>query len=157
MKTQWIVVANASQARLFKRDSTSGPLIAMTPMTHPASRLKGSELADDRPGREATDNSPGGNRFEPRSDPRRKERRRFAQEIADRLDDALGAGDFKSLWICASDPFLGELKLELSEAVRHRLQGTTDSDFTSFDADEIERRLQGLHSKALTSSARSAG
>jgi protein required for attachment to host cells len=144
MKTQWIVVANASQARFFKQDSASGPLIAVTSMAHPASRLKGSELANDRPGHEATDNSPGGNRFEPRSDPRRREHRRFAREVADRLDDALGAGEFSSLWICASDPFLGELKPELSEAVRHRLERTTDSDFTSLDIGEIERRLQQL-------------
>ena len=79
MKTQWIVVANASHARLLRRDSPSDPLISLQTMEHPESRLKGSQLADDRPGHEATDNSSGGNRFEPRSDPRRKEHRRFAR------------------------------------------------------------------------------
>ena len=141
MKTQWIVVANASHARLLRRDSPSDPLISLQTMEHPESRLKGSQLADDRPGHEATDNSSGGNRFEPRSDPRRKEHRRFAREIAERLDDALAEDEFKSLWICASDPFLGELKTALSDAVRHRLQHTVDSDFTSFDVGELDRRL----------------
>lgn len=148
MKTQWIVVANASQARFFTRDSATAALVALTPMSHPASRAKGSELADDRPGHEATDNSPGGNRFAPRSDPRRKEHRRFAREIADRLDEALADDAFKSLWIVASDPFLGELKPALSAPVRHRLQLAVDSDFTSLEVGEIERRLHGLRPKA---------
>jgi protein required for attachment to host cells len=148
MKPQWIVVANASLARFFKRDSPTDPLVALLTMEHPESRLKGHELADDRPGHEATDNSIGGNRFEPRSDPRRKEHRRFAREIAEHLDDALAEDGFKSLWICASDPFLGELKAELSDAVRHRLQLALDSDFTSFGVAELERRLHDTRQKA---------
>jgi len=147
MKTQWILVANASVARLFKRDSPSDPLVPLPTMEHPESRMKGSQLADDRPGHEATDNSSGGNRFEPRSDPRRKEHRRFAREIAARLDDALLADEFTSLWICSSDPFLGEVKAALSDAVRHRLQHTIDSDFTTLGVGELERRLSEVHFK----------
>jgi protein required for attachment to host cells len=141
MKAQWIVVANASLARFFKRDSSTEPLVALLTMEHPESRLRGYELAVDRPGHEATDNSSGGNRFEPRADPRRKEHLRFAREIAEHLDDALAKGGFESLVICASDPFLGELKAALSAAVRHHLQLALDSDFTSFGVAELERRL----------------
>jgi len=148
MKNQWIVVANASLARFFKRDSPTDPLVALPTMEHPESRLKASQLADDRPGHEATDNSSGGNRFEPRSDPRRKEHRRFAREIAERLDDAMAEGDFKSLWILASDPFLGELKAELSDAVARRVLLTVDSDFTSLGVGELEQRLRDRHVKA---------
>ena len=57
MNPQFILLANASIARLFKRDLPGGPLVALQTMEHPESRLKGSELADDRPGHEATDNS----------------------------------------------------------------------------------------------------
>jgi protein required for attachment to host cells len=148
MKTQWIIVANASLARLFKRDSPSDPLIALPTMEHRESRLKGSELTNDRAGHEATDHSSGGNRFEPRTDPHRKEHQRFAHEIAERLDTGLAEDAFKSLWICASDPFLGELKAALSDAVRHRLQHTVGSDFTSLGVDELERRLQRPHVNA---------
>jgi protein required for attachment to host cells len=142
MKTQWIVVANASLARVFKREIPTGPLLAVSTMEHPESRAKGSELGDDRPGHEANDFSAGGNRFEPRTDPRRKEHRRFAHEIAERLDDALARGEFGSLAIYASDPFLGELKGALSGPVAHRLQVTRDSDFTSLGVDALEQRLR---------------
>jgi protein required for attachment to host cells len=142
MKTQFVVVANASLARFFKRDSPTDPLIAMPTLEHPESRLKGIELADDRPGHEATDNSSGGNRFEPRSDSRRKEHTRFARQIAQHLDVALAHGEFDGLVICASSPFLGELKAALSPALERRLQFTVDSDFTSLGLDELELRLR---------------
>jgi len=148
MRTQWIVVANASLARVFKREPPVGPLLAVSTMEHPESRAKGSPLADDRPGHEASDFSAGGNRFEPRSDPRRKEHRRFAHEIAERLDEALAHGEFGSLALFASDPFLGELKGALSEAVAHRLQVARDSDFTSLGVDALEERLRELRSRA---------
>ena len=72
MKREWILLANASHARLLSRDSAADPLISLETMEHPESRLKASQLSDDRPGHEATDNSSGGNRYEPRSDVRRK-------------------------------------------------------------------------------------
>ena len=142
MKVQWILVANASVARLFSRDSPADPLVPMATMEHPESRLKGSEFANDRPGHEATDHSSGGNRYEPRSDVRRKEHQRFAREIAERLETGLTAGEFSTLFLFASSPFLGELKSQLSDAVNKRLQLALDSDLTSFGLAEIEQRLR---------------
>ena len=148
MKTEWIVVANASQARVFKRESPTGPLLAVSTMEHPESRAKGTQLGDNRPGHEASDFSAGGNRFEPRSDPRLKEHRRFAHEIAKRLDEALARGEFGSLALFASDPFLGELKGALSAPVAHRVQSTRDSDFTSLAIDALEERLRAPRGQA---------
>ena len=142
MQPQWILVANASHARLFSRASPTDPLVPFATMEHPESRLKGSELASDRPGHEATDHSSGGNRYEPRSDVRRKEHQRFAREIAHRLDTALAGAEFSALWIFASSPFLGELKAQLSDAVDKHVQLAHDSDLTSLGLAEIEQRLR---------------
>ena len=144
MKPQWILVANASHARLFSRESPTAPLIPLANIEHPESRLKGIQLADDRPGHEATDNSSGGNRYEPRSDVRRKEHQHFAREIGQRLDAGLAADEFSSLWLFASNPFLGELKAHLSDAVGKRVQLALSSDLTSFGLAEIEQRLLDL-------------
>ena len=103
--------------------------------------MKASQLADDRPGHEATDNSSGGNRYEPRSDVRRKEHQRFACEIAQRLDAGLASGQFSELWFFASSPFLGELKTQLSDAVNKRVHLALDSDLTALGVAEIEERL----------------
>lgn len=144
MKSQWIVVANASLARFFKRDAPDEPLVPLLNLQHPQSRAKGSNLARERPGREAVDGSAGANHFEPRTDPRRKEHQRFAHEVAARLDDALASSQFNSLCLFASAPFLGELKAELSDAVLHRMQLSIDSDFTSLGLQELERRVSQI-------------
>ncbi|KWT73313.1 Protein required for attachment to host cells [Variovorax sp. WDL1] len=141
MKDQWILVANASIARLFRRGSASEALVPVETMTHRESRLKASELAHDRPGREANDNSSGANRFEPRSDVRRKEHLRFAHEISERLDKGLAAGEFGSLLVFASSPFLGELRALLSEPVEKHLKLALNTDLAGLDMAEIESRL----------------
>jgi protein required for attachment to host cells len=141
MKDQWILVANASLARLFRRPSVAEPLTPVATMTHLKSRLKAAELATDRPGREAVDNSRGTNRFEPRSDARRKEHLRFAREISERLNNAVAAGEFDSLLIFASNPFLGELKALLSEAVEKRVRVALNNDLTGLGVAQIEARL----------------
>ena len=64
MKKQWILIANASMARLLRRGTAIGPLIPLETMTHEQSRQKAGDLADDRPG---TDNSRDANRFEAKS------------------------------------------------------------------------------------------
>ena len=74
------------------------------PWSTPESGLKGSHLADDRPGHEATYNSSGGHRFEPRSDVRRKEHLRFAREIGQRLDAGLAAGESTLDWLAITRP-----------------------------------------------------
>ena len=141
MKRQWILLANASHARLLSRDSATEPLIPVETMEHPESRLKASQLSDDRPGHEATDNSSGGNRYEPRTDVRRKEHQRFAREIAHRLETALADGAFSELWLFASSPFLGELRAQLSSAVNKCLEHALDSDLTALGLSEIGKRL----------------
>ena len=128
MKPQWILVANASIARVLERDSADDPLRALATWQHPESRLKGSELRDDRPGHE-------------RSDPRRKEHREFAREVARRLGEALDAGEYGALAIFASSPFLGELKHELGEAVARHTTHYGDVDLTSFGLSELEARI----------------
>lgn len=147
MKPQWVVVANASRARFFHRAGPDAPLDPRGTLTHPDSRQPGHRLADDRPGREAVDGRPGGTVFEPREDPRHKERRHFAREVAEHLD-RLMAGDARaSLWLCASDPFRGELEAQLGDAVRDRLAVAASHDWTACDLAELAQRLHSLQAR----------
>lgn len=140
MKPHCVVVANASHARVFTRESSKAPLVPLESLAHPESRQRAAELGDDRPGREATDSRSGASPYQPRTDPLRKEHRRFAVEIAARLEELLTRGEF-ALWIFASDPFLGELKRELSANVRERLQAAVPSDYTALDLNALQARL----------------
>ena len=52
MGTQWIVVANASRARVLEQQNASDRnYTLLADLEHPNSRLKGEHLASDRPGR----------------------------------------------------------------------------------------------------------
>ncbi|UVH60696.1 host attachment protein [Variovorax paradoxus] len=149
MKTQLIVIANAASARIFRRDTAKSPLVPVATLAHDASRLHTRELESDRPGSQAADNSRGLNHFEPRSDARRNEHQRFAKEIAHRLDAGLKAGEYASLTLFASNPFMGELKAQLSEAVTQRLKATLNNDLCHVGIAELESRISGSWSAVL--------
>lgn len=145
MKNQWIVVANASIARIFRRDTPADPLIAVAVLDHPASRQKGSELSRDRAGQEGNDQSHTGAHYEPRTDVRRKEHQRFAHEVARYLDAAYERREFGSLCLYAAPAFLGELKQELGDSVRRHTEMAVDSDYTALDVGALEQCLRATH------------
>ncbi|SEA54950.1 host attachment protein [Variovorax sp. YR216] len=142
MKSQWIVVANASLARIF-RQARHGGLEPVEALTHAQSRMHPSELAENDQGGGERDHHD--DRFEARNDIRRKEHVRFARALADRLDKGLAAHEFDSLTILAAKPFLGELRQQLSEAVSARIGVALNNDFTALTAADLAQRLQALH------------
>ena len=146
--SRWIVVANASFARVLRHDAHPDALVLLDTLRHPQSRARGRDLEDDRPGHHAADHRPGGTRFEPRLDARRKEHRLFAREIAEHLDDAWARGAFEAVTLVAPAAFLGDLRQELSGAVRQSVQGTIDSDLTALNVRDNQARLRDLHADA---------
>lgn len=145
MKPEWIVVANASLARLFSRDGHGGPLRPLPALTHAESRQKVHEQVTDRAGHEDSDHHRGGATFEPRTDVLRKAQERFAREIAHRIDQALQHGECGGVTVLASSPFLGTLKHHLTPATQKALRSVHDLDLTPLSLDDLERRLVALH------------
>ncbi len=142
MKPDLVLIASASQARLFARPSPDGDLQPLSSFAHPEGRLKASALGDDRPGHGASDERPGGVSFTPREDLHKKERVRFARELADRLDESLRTGTYGRIAVFAGSPFLGELKKELSPAAGKALQAAIDLDLSAFEGRELAHRVQ---------------
>jgi protein required for attachment to host cells len=140
MNPDLIVVADATRAHLYARDA-DGTLRSLAVLEHPQSRLKAVELEDDRLGHDRTDRRPGGVSFEPRLDPRRKTRLRFAHEVAQRIEQALAAGGHGRLVLFAASPFLGQLKQELTPAGYKALHCALDTDLTAFAHRELAERV----------------
>jgi hypothetical protein len=84
MKPDLVLIASASQARLFARHSADADLQLLASFTHPEGRLKAGALGDDRPGHGSSDDRPGGVSFTPREDLHKKERVHPARELSDR-------------------------------------------------------------------------
>ncbi len=141
MKSDWIMVANATQARLLGRER-GGPMVVLQNFAHPQGRAKVSDLADGRAGQEKTDHDFSSAAFQPHVNAKQKEHTRFARELADYLEQQAQPGSFRSLAIFASSPFLGELKAQLGAATSRLLSGAHDLDLTSFDLGEMEQRIK---------------
>jgi protein required for attachment to host cells len=140
VKPHWIVIANATNARLLQQEQ-GGRLVSLKSFSHSQGRSKIDELVDDRAGSGAIVGGFGGMTYEPRTDPKRKEHVRFARELAQDLERQAQCGSFESLALFASNPFLGELKAALGPATMRLLSGTHNVDLTSVGPAELERRI----------------
>lgn len=144
MQDQWILVANGSMARLFSRAAPGDPLVALETIEFPEGRQQAHEMGRDRPGHDRSDNSSSGALLEPRTSIKQKLHERFAQQLADRLDEGLADGAYSGVWLIASSPFLGSLRGALSDAVAAKVRLSHDADFTGDDVGHLEDRLHTL-------------
>ncbi len=140
----WIVLADASRARVVETDPTltEGPRTVEIRL-HPESRLKDSELLSDT--------GAGVRRPGPRTGPtissvHEKEAERFADELAEALETARAEGRFDRLIIVAPPPFLGLLRKELTPETAERVDAELDRDLTRVPPhellEEVRRRLE---------------
>lgn len=139
---QWYLVANAARARLLAREQGE-PLQLVRAFGHVQSRMRSSELDDDKAGREIGASGFGAGAFRPRTGAHDKERHRFAHELARFLDLEARQGRFATLAVFAPSPFLGDLKHELGAATVHRLAAAEDLDFTHASLRELEGHFAG--------------
>lgn len=140
----WVVVANASKARVLEASDTAGAYVHVADLVHPQSRQKGGELAYDRPGHATTgpaSHGTGSTSLDTRSNPREREHDLFAREVAAALNGGVAAGRCAGLVLVASNPFLGHLKEHLSEQARKLLLRTVAADYTALGERELAQRL----------------
>lgn len=138
----WLVIANASRARVLEEGSRPGRYVHVADLVHMQSRQKGSALAGDRPGHvHAEGGRQAGTSYAPHTDPREREHDRFAREVAQRLDDGIAAHRCAGLILVASSPFLGQLKSHLGEQAKKAVLRTIDADYTTLGERELAERL----------------
>jgi protein required for attachment to host cells len=141
-KTTWILVANASRARIFSNIGPNKGLQLIKELTHPESREKGKDLVTDRPGSrvEAHGNSHGA--YIPATRPKQNAADHFALELAKELEQARTRKSFGRLILVASLPFAGMLKGHLSEHVKALLSDTIEKDYTQTTKRELVQHLE---------------
>lgn len=127
MKT-WILVADASRARILSANSSDAKLREVEALVHPASRLQTSELVSDGAGRITK----GLGRqvhamMEARTPAHETEAIRFAKTLADKLKKALNDGKYSSVTLVAPPHFLGLLRQSLCERVAHTVTNAVAS------------------------------
>src|SRR3990167_1618558 len=125
MSHVWILVANASEAKIFQVNRLKflmgkEPLKFVIAFAHPESRKKDLDLTSDKLGHYQSSRAGSGSFVEP-TDPKKYEAESFAREIAAKLDEARVANKFESLILVVSPRFLGMLKKHIHSPLEKRI------------------------------------
>lgn len=139
----WILVADASRARLF---STAGKIAAWSlrrEFSHPESSAKGREIMSDKAGR-VQQRVADGNRSAagPPTSPKETEARHFAHELAATLEKEFGRNAYSRLVLVAPPHFLGILRGCLTSPVAKSVVTTVDKDLTHLNDRDLPDRLR---------------
>lgn len=136
MSITWIMVANASQAKLFANHGPKKGLQLVKELVHPESREKAANLVSDRVG-----NYAGSGSYAQPTDPKHHEAERFALELAHELEHGRVNNAYERLILIASTPFMGLLNGRLSQQVRQRISESINKDYTHVPARELPTYL----------------
>jgi len=148
MTTTWIIVANASEARIFSSPrarlvNSPTDLDLVKEINHPNSRKKSGELVADKSGAYQGGDSGHGAFVEP-SDPKDIEVERFAKELARELEDGRVANHFQDLIIAASPHFHGMLNKQLTNNVSGLVSVNIERDYTNDSVKELLKHIESF-------------
>lgn len=136
----WILVANASRARLFSADAAGDDWKLIDEFFHEESRAHAGDLTEQR------DNPNAGSLHKPQPENEPQARKqvefgRFAKELCQRLDRGVDSHAFEQLVIAAPPNFLGTLRNQLSTRVQSRVVMDLNSDFTNVPERDLHGRI----------------
>jgi len=134
-KDLWVLVANSSHARVFKKEGTT--LVQIKVLDHPESRLHNRDLVSDKPGRDFESFGMARHSLEPQHTPHEIETITFAREITSFLETAKNNREFDALYLAANPTMLGLIRQNLDKATAKLVQAELDKDFTQMKAEEI--------------------
>lgn len=135
----WVLVADAGSARVLEQSSPKEGLTLVEGLEHQLP--KSSDMVRDSLPRTFDSVGPGRHAIAPKHDPHRAEKKNFAKELAHTLDVGLSKKAFDHLIIIAPPQMIGDLRPELSDAVRSHLKQELLLDLASAPISEIAKRL----------------
>ena len=137
MKQQqrWIVVANASCARIFRMDAHK--LEELKTLIHPESRLHEQDLVSSAPGRDFSSTGIRRHAMEPKTSAKEHEYTIFAKMISDFLEEERKKNAFSQLYIAASPNFLGMLRQAISTHTATLITKEFNKDLVHLSTDDI--------------------
>jgi protein required for attachment to host cells len=139
MSITWIMVANASHAKLFRNEGPKKGLKLVKELIHPQSREKAAELVSDRIG-----NFAGSGSYAQPTPPKEHEAERFASEIAHELEHGRVNRDYGKLILVTSAHFMGLLNGRLTQQVRNMISESINKDYTGLPEKELAGHLESV-------------
>jgi protein required for attachment to host cells len=141
MTTTWILVANASEAKLYANKGINKGLEKIASFDHPESRKKGADLVTDRSGHMQSSGNGHGSR-QPATDPRQYEHENFARELAHHVEKGRTTNQYQRLIVAAEPHFHGLLNTTFSGQVKGLISESLDKDYTKATDKELATHLE---------------
>ncbi len=143
MKTTWVVVADASRARILEADVARHQLHEIHSFVHPQGREHNRGLKTDGEGRYF---GPSGQRGPghtgtPEADPAEHELELFTKSLSEFLDKARSQNRYEALHLVAPPKVLGQIRHHLSKPALQLVSDTLPKDISWFNEHELERYL----------------
>lgn len=143
--THWILIADASGARIFLASALNQPLELIRAYGNPEGRLRSQQLTTDGPGRISKSGAPGTrSATAPQTSAHDESAENFARKLASRLKSEFDQGSYTSLAIAAPPHFLGLIRPMLDKEVHQRLVASLPRDLVHVPAGELPPHLDSL-------------
>jgi protein required for attachment to host cells len=140
MAITWILVANASLAKLYANLGPNKGLTLVKEMIHPESRQKNSELVTDRAGSMASAGNGLGSK-QSQTEPKTHEAKVFAQELAQELYRGRAKNAFGRASVFAPPAFMGMLNSVLDSPTAQLITDRFEKDYTKTSEPKLKEHL----------------
>lgn len=143
--TQWILVADASGARIFSHTPPGQEWQLVRELPNPEGRKRNQELVTDEPGRLFSSGAPGTRSAAERKVTAHDEAAdRFAHSLAQLLHKELEQKAYDKVSIVAPPHFLGVLRPLLDKEVARHVGKTDSKDWADLPIHELQPHLERL-------------
>jgi protein required for attachment to host cells len=151
----WLVIANSTSASIYDITKPEYPgaqhdshYKLVTELSHEKSRLKTSELVDDKPGHYQGSGSSRG-AYSSHTDAHENEIQFFAKDIAHYLETAREKNSFKQLILCAGPHFHGLLNHALSKQTALLVKKHIEKDYIPLSDKKLHDVIETIYKMPL--------
>lgn len=141
MAKNWVLVAENGRARIFSLNNHVDTLQEIESIVDTASRSRRRDMASDRPGRSFDSIGRGRHAMENEVDPKHHETTLFAKQISERLEQGRLNGEYESIVLISSLPFLGILRKSLGANTTKSVTKTISKNLVQKTKEEIGEYL----------------
>ena len=140
----WVLIADGARAHILENTGAEHSLVLVEGMSFTSDHSATHDLVEDGLGRSFSSQGDGRSAIEPRSDPHRNLKAKFAKQLADVLALELSRGSFHRLIVVAPPTTLGDLRSDMADAVKAVTAGELHLDLTKTPVHEVASHLGNL-------------
>ena len=140
----WLIIANASKARIFEGTSPMGELNEIFEIENESARLQEKDLVTHGAGRRH-DDGPYGQKSAMERDPLDVETNNFVREVVRFLEKHRNSGSFESMSIIAEPRVLGKLRKEMPTSLRALVIEEVSKNVADQGPEAAQEHLHVLH------------